>query len=749
MTKAQATALLKVRSDMKGVLDGQRELKKMTRDLRNLSSQSVAAARQGKQFSSAWNMTKAAAGAAGLALGITAVVRAAKAGIATGVKYNATLEQQGVAFETLLGSQDAAIERMDYLARQAALTPFQLEDLVDVNKVLQAMGGDLLATGEMFTLVGDSAAATGRNIKEVGMWFGRLYAGLKSGTPVGEASLRLLEMGLISGETKIKLDALAKSAHTSGEVVEIMGETFGKNSGAMAKQSQTFNGIASTLRDTFKELAAVLSEPIFQEMKGWMKDGIDLMNGFLALKHQVANVRTRERASIRAVDTVTSPEELESLRAQLETQKRYLSSQFYEKSEEARALKGRVLTENVERDNPLYAAETRRDLQRTETALAELKDRLHDVNVALQKVNTGQELLDNNATTAAANKAEELRTQYAGLATEIKSAYGNASEGATYRIQEIQTEIGAIYERRAALMADADDEQTRNLIFLQSEADIIELLKERYQLEDQIAAAKERDFRNGLQDSGMTNFYALAVEDDPMADMFEQWGYQWRTFGDQAVAAMERGEGAMGVLRNMGMNMFRSFISQILQMGVQWIAHTLLVKTGLISVEAVNQGIRAKRQAATAAEASEAFIVNLPGAIAAAVSSFGVAGILGVAALAAALAAFGGFAEGGYTGPGGKYEPAGVVHRGVFVLPQSAVSRLGLSTLDALKMNRPLPASALSGSGSPSMATVGIHDELPPIVREETIVMPDNKRSRPFRDDPRVSRRIVRLVQKA
>ena len=39
------------------------------------------------------------------------------------------------------------------------------------------------------------------------------------------------------------------------------------------------------------------------------------------------------------------------------------------------------------------------------------------------------------------------------------------------------------------------------------------------------------------------------------------------------------------------------------------------------------------------------------------------------------------FATGGYTGHGGKYEPAGIVHRGEFVFPQEAVARLGVSNL--------------------------------------------------------------------
>lgn len=42
------------------------------------------------------------------------------------------------------------------------------------------------------------------------------------------------------------------------------------------------------------------------------------------------------------------------------------------------------------------------------------------------------------------------------------------------------------------------------------------------------------------------------------------------------------------------------------------------------------------------------------------------------------------WAEGGYTGAGGKYSPAGVVHRGEYVFSQEAVARIGLGRLDKM-----------------------------------------------------------------
>jgi TP901 family phage tail tape measure protein len=84
-----------------------------------------------------------------------------------------------------------------------------------------------------------------------------------------------------------------------------------------------------------------------------------------------------------------------------------------------------------------------------------------------------------------------------------------------------------------------------------------------------------------------------------------------------------------------------------------------------------------------------------------------VAKIAGVAAvLASGLAAvqrIRGFADGGYTGSGGKYEPAGIVHRGEYVLPQEVVKAIGVKQLDTLRSRY-----TRSAPGRGSYATGGV-----------------------------------------
>lgn len=60
------------------------------------------------------------------------------------------------------------------------------------------------------------------------------------------------------------------------------------------------------------------------------------------------------------------------------------------------------------------------------------------------------------------------------------------------------------------------------------------------------------------------------------------------------------------------------------------------------------------------------------------------ASILGGAGSTGLLGSLFGFAEGGFTGQGGKYQPAGIVHRGEYVMSAAATRRLGVGNLERL-----------------------------------------------------------------
>ncbi len=78
-----------------------------------------------------------------------------------------------------------------------------------------------------------------------------------------------------------------------------------------------------------------------------------------------------------------------------------------------------------------------------------------------------------------------------------------------------------------------------------------------------------------------------------------------------------------------------------------------------------------------------------------------------------------GFSGGGFTGPGGKYEPKGIVHGGEYVFSKAAVQRIGVGNLEA--MHRSLKgyaaggmvggAAAMPSAASPQVQVVVIDSE--------------------------------------
>ncbi len=83
----------------------------------------------------------------------------------------------------------------------------------------------------------------------------------------------------------------------------------------------------------------------------------------------------------------------------------------------------------------------------------------------------------------------------------------------------------------------------------------------------------------------------------------------------------------------------------------------------------------------------------------------------------AGLKAAYGFSDGGYTGSGGKYEPAGVVHRGEYVINAESTKRIGLSMLNRLNgyAEGGLVGSGAAGAGliapvsAPVLVDVDVH----------------------------------------
>jgi hypothetical protein len=197
-----------------------------------------------------------AAGAAGIAAFVVSSSKAAS-----------NIESLTMQFKTLLGGSDAAGKRMEEIVKFAASTPFEIPELAATSKLLQTMGGNILATGEGLRMVGDAAAISGRPLEEVGTSIGRVFNALTSGTSAGEAVNRMQELGLITGDVKREFEALA-AAQSKGKAATLTSEqalaklksVLAKTDGAMIALSATTEGMKSNLADNIGQLQAAFGE---------------------------------------------------------------------------------------------------------------------------------------------------------------------------------------------------------------------------------------------------------------------------------------------------------------------------------------------------------------------------------------------------------------------------------------------------------------------------------------------------------
>lgn len=235
-----------------------------------------AAAQAGNAFKGLASMPGKLMGSMGGALPFAGVIGGlgGLAGAATlavsSINKAAEMETLQTAFAPLLGGADAAKARIAELSAFAASTPFELTEVAKASRVLETLTKGALATGDGLRLVGDIAATTQQPFEEIAMWVGRLYDGLQSGRPVGEATARLQELGVISGEVRGKLEGMQKTGAAGAAIWAEAAGALNRFSGSMERQSVTWSGKLSTLRDNISLVMSAFGTPIIDGLKPYL-----------------------------------------------------------------------------------------------------------------------------------------------------------------------------------------------------------------------------------------------------------------------------------------------------------------------------------------------------------------------------------------------------------------------------------------------------------------------------------------------
>ena len=189
-----------------------------------------------------------------------------------GVNYNAQIESYTMGLTTLLGTAEEANKVIKNIKEDAAKTPFDVAGLVQANQLLIGAGVSAENARETILALGDAVSATGGGNDELS----RMAANLQQIKNVGVASAIDIKQFAMAGINiyKIMADYLGV---TTEEVKDLQinyddlsaalikaASAGGIYEGAMRKQSKTFKGLVSTLKDNAKALVGEVFQPISQ-----------------------------------------------------------------------------------------------------------------------------------------------------------------------------------------------------------------------------------------------------------------------------------------------------------------------------------------------------------------------------------------------------------------------------------------------------------------------------------------------------
>lgn len=176
--------------------------------------------------------------------------------VAKGIEKIRRLEMLKTQFQPLLGGAASAQAKIEELFTFAATTPFQMDEIAEAARTLEVLTKGGASGADSLRMIGDAAAVSGQSMQTVSFWVGRTFDALKNNAPIGEATARLQEMGLITGEVRRKLQASAEAGESFATTFGILKSALKESEGGMLELSKTLGGLESTLADVRAKFAA-------------------------------------------------------------------------------------------------------------------------------------------------------------------------------------------------------------------------------------------------------------------------------------------------------------------------------------------------------------------------------------------------------------------------------------------------------------------------------------------------------------
>lgn len=197
---------------------------------------------------------------------------------------NAEMEQYTTSLEVMLGSTEKASAMIEKMREFAAKTPLTLENVISGGSLLMSYGVDESNLIDTMTKLGDLASGNAEKMDRITLAYGQMLA---KGKVTGEELRQMTEAGVplqtalaesigVTGEEFSKMVSAGKvGIDDLNKAITGLTTGNGKFAGMMEKQSQTMQGMLSTLQDNISEFFRKMGEGAFGEVKSVLQDVSD------------------------------------------------------------------------------------------------------------------------------------------------------------------------------------------------------------------------------------------------------------------------------------------------------------------------------------------------------------------------------------------------------------------------------------------------------------------------------------------
>ena len=189
---------------------------------------------------------------------------------------NEEMEQYQTSFEVMLGDTEKAKALITDIQNFAAKTPLSKSDSVSIGSLLMNYGVEADEVIDKMTKLGDLAGGNAEKMNRIALAYGQMLA---KGKVTGEEMMQMIEAGVplqnalaesigVTGEEFSKMVSAGKvGIDDLDKAIEGLTTGNGKFVGMMEKQSQTMQGMLSTLQDNVSEFFRQMGEGAFGEVK--------------------------------------------------------------------------------------------------------------------------------------------------------------------------------------------------------------------------------------------------------------------------------------------------------------------------------------------------------------------------------------------------------------------------------------------------------------------------------------------------